>query len=62
MNAKQLADELEKSPDLWFKDKTAGEWVIATLRKQEEENEELQRLFNKAMDEWEKERKYEHRD
>ena len=57
MNAKQLADELEKSPDLWFKDKTAGEWVIATLRKQEEENAELQRLFDKAMDEWAKDKK-----
>jgi hypothetical protein len=54
VNAKQLADELEKSPDMWFKDKTAGDWIIATLRKQEQENAEMQRLFNKAMDEWAK--------
>lgn len=54
MNANELADELEKSPDLWFKDKIAGEWVIATLRKQEKQNTELQRLFDKAIDEWAK--------
>jgi mono/diheme cytochrome c family protein len=56
MNAKELADELEKSPDLWFKDKIAGEWIIATLRKQEEENAEMQRLFDKAIDEWAKDK------
>jgi len=56
MNAKELADELEKAPDLWFKDKIAGKWVIATLRKQEEENAEMQRLFDKTIDEWAKDR------
>jgi hypothetical protein len=56
MNAKELADELEKSPDLWFKDMIAGKWIIATLRKQEEENAEMQRLFDKAIDEWAKNR------
>ena len=39
MNAKEFADELEKSPDLWFKDEIAGEWVIATLRQQQAEIE-----------------------
>jgi hypothetical protein len=31
--------------------------LLEKIRKQEEEIAELKRLFNKAMDEWEKERK-----
>jgi hypothetical protein len=41
MKANDLADELEKSLDLWFKDVIVGEWVVATLRKQEENNAEI---------------------
>jgi hypothetical protein len=37
MNAQKLADELEKAPNLWFKDKIAGEWIIATLNQQQSE-------------------------
>jgi len=33
------------------------EQAAAMLRKQEEDIQELQRLFDKAMDEWAKERK-----
>jgi hypothetical protein len=41
MTANELADELEKSLDLWFKDKTVGQWVVKTLRKQEENYAEI---------------------
>ena len=54
MNANELADELEKSLGLWFKDETAGKWIIHVLRKQAEELAEMHRLFNAAMDKWEK--------
>ena len=50
MKASELADELEKSPDLWFKDKIAGEWVIATLRKQEQEIGYWKDMFEKSME------------
>ena len=32
--------------------------LLEKIRKQEEEIADLKRLFNKAMDEWEKERKF----
>ena len=41
MTANELANELEKSLDLWFKDKTVGQWVVTTLRKQEENYAEI---------------------
>jgi hypothetical protein len=41
MNANDLADELEKSPTLWFKDDIAGKWIIEKLRQQQAEIERL---------------------
>ena len=66
MNAKQLADELEKSPDLWFKDDIAGKWIIEKLRQQQAEIDVLKKLLDdfgitvnkkpaKYSDEWWKE-------
>jgi len=66
MNAKQLADELEKSPDLWFKDDIAGKWIIEKLRQQQAEIDMLKKLLDnfgisvnrkpaKYSDEWWKE-------
>ena len=45
----ELADELERDINLWFKDDVAGAWVIKTLRQQQAEIEYWRAMFNKAM-------------
>lgn len=50
MNPKDLADELEKAPYLWFKDDIAGRWVIKALRQQESEIKLLRQAMEDAFD------------
>jgi hypothetical protein len=45
----ELADELERDINLWFKDDVAGAWVIKTLRQQQAEIDYWRAMFNKAM-------------
>jgi FtsZ-binding cell division protein ZapB len=55
MNANEIADELNGRLD-----HRAANMIIqqqSEIEKLKEENAELQRLFDKAMDEWEKERR-----
>ena len=44
-----LADELEKNMDLWFKDDIAGALVVKTLRQQQAEIEYWKAVFDRAM-------------
>ena len=46
----ELADELKKTAELWFKDEMIGDWVIYTLRKQSEEIEYWKEMFERAME------------
>jgi hypothetical protein len=48
--ALELAEELKKSAELWFKDEMVGDWVIKTLRKQQEEIDYWKEMFERAME------------
>ena len=65
MNANELADKLMSSLTMEYDCDDYMEQAAVMLRQQQaeieklkEENAELQRLFDKAMDEWTKEKNY----